>query len=332
MSGTTRFLIPAAPRELQPRAASPTFSVVIPAYQAAQTVAAAVSSALAQSYAPLEVIVVDDGSTDDLDGALAQFGGDLRVLRKPNGGHASALNAGAEAASGEFFAILDADDTYEPRRLAALAELVAARPDLDLITTDARFVVDGREVGSFCEFNPFEVEDQRSAILRSCFVGGWPAVRLTTLRSVGLFDESLLNGCDWDCWLRLIFAGVRAGLVDEPYYRYRISAGSLSANRVPALWARVRLLEKARADQELTRREQRTLARSLRHHRTRAVLAETEATLAEGRPNRAQSLRRALEGGISPRARLATGLAATLPGAARRIVPQDRPPEKRFAA
>jgi GT2 family glycosyltransferase len=331
MKGPTRYLAPSPATGLEPLSTSPTFSIVVPAYQAAATIAASVSSALAQVYPAHEVIIVDDGSTDDLDGALRPFGDRIRLLRKPNGGHGSALNMGARAATGDFYAILDADDAYHPRRLQALAELAAIRPDLDLVTTDARFVLNGEVVGTFHEFNAFEVDDQRSAILRSCFVGGWPAVRLGRLRSIGLFDESLWSGTDWDCWLRLILDGGRAGLVDVPYYDYHLRSGSLSSKRVPSLWARVRLLEKA-ANASLTRDERHALARSLRQHRTRAVLAEADAALADADMDRRRIARRALVQGISMRARLACALAAMAPAAARRLVSRDIPPVERFAA
>ncbi len=140
-------LAPAPEAELKPLTAPPTFSIVIPTYEAAETVAASIESALGQSHRAHEVIVVDDGSRDDLDQVLSPFRERIELVRKENGGGASALNAGAEAASGEFLAILDADDAYDPRRLEALAGLARARPDLDLITTDARFVVAGKEAG-----------------------------------------------------------------------------------------------------------------------------------------------------------------------------------------
>src|SRR2546422_6867419 len=98
----------------------PTFSVVIPAYQAAGFIGDAIESVLAQTLAPIEVIVCDDGSTDDLEGALARYRNSITLLRKENGGEASAKNAGARAASGDFVAVLDADDVYFPERLEAL--------------------------------------------------------------------------------------------------------------------------------------------------------------------------------------------------------------------
>src|SRR5262249_40357902 len=124
----------------------PSFSVVIAAYQAEATVAAAVRSALDQARRPLEVIVCDDGSTDGTAGALAPFRDQLVLLRQENGGEASAKNAGMRASRGDYVAILDADDVFLSGRLEALAAAASLRPDLDILTTDAYLELDGRRV------------------------------------------------------------------------------------------------------------------------------------------------------------------------------------------
>ena len=166
-----RFL---APTPLIPVEAGsePTVSVLIPSYQAAGTVGAAVASALAQTSPPHEVIVCDDGSTDDTESALAGYRDRITLLRKENGGGASALNHAAQAATGELVAILDSDDVYDPRRLEAIRALAAERPDLDIIATDAWLERDGERAGRYFEVNPFDVEDQRSSILSTCYPGG----------------------------------------------------------------------------------------------------------------------------------------------------------------
>jgi hypothetical protein len=324
-------LAPPPPAATKPLAQPPTFSIVIATYEAADTVAASVTSALQQTYPPHQVIVVDDGSKDDVAGALRPFGDRIVVVHKANGGGASALNAGAEAATGDFLAILDSDDAYHPRRLEVLAELARERPDLDLITTDARFVVEGEGVGSFAAHTPFAVENQRTAIFESCFVGGWPAIRLSRLRQIGGFDEDLRTGYDWDCWGRLLLDGSQAGLVGEPYYDYRLHAGSLTASRASSLWDRVTLLEKAAVNPALGPQEGPVLERALRMHRSRAVVAEAQAALYGSAPS-ARLLRFALSKGIEPRARLAVVLAALAPPLARRLVPEDRPAEERLPA
>jgi hypothetical protein len=320
-------LAPAPGAGLEPLSAPPTFSIVVPAYQAAETIGDALRSALAQTLPAHQIIVVDDGSTDDLDAALAPFADSIRLVRKENGGSASARNAGAEAATGDFLAILDADDAYHPRRLEALAALAGARPDLDLVTTDARFMVGAETLGSFLADNPFPTSGQRTAILESCFVGGWPAVRLARLREVGGFDEGLMVGHDWDCWLRLILDGSAAGLVDRPYYDYQLTSGGLTARRVTSLWDRVRLLEKAEENPKLEPAERPVLRRSLRYHRSRAVLAEVQAALYGSGP-RGRLAGLAVSCGVEARARLAAALALTAPPLARRLVPDEHGSER----
>lgn len=308
-------LAPAPARPVQALAVAPSFSVVIPAYQSAATIGRAVASALEQEHPPAEVLVIDDGSSDELEAALAPFAGRLALLRRPHGGAAAARNAGLEAARGEFIALLDADDAYRPQRLAALARLARLRPDLDLLCTDMRFLVDGRAAGTFFERNAFVVDDQRRAILRSCFVGGAPAVRASRLRAAGGFDTALATAEDWDAWLRLILGGASAGLVQLPLYDYTLRPGSLTAGRVESLWDRVRMLERARRHPGLRAEERAVLRSSLRVHRARAARAELERARS-GPSARRRLLSLALgtaAGGAQLRLRLGAAVAALAP-------------------
>jgi glycosyltransferase involved in cell wall biosynthesis len=307
----------------------PSFAIVITAYQAADVIASAVDSALAQTRPAEEVIVVDDGSTDDLQAALEPFGERLRLVSKRNGGGASARNAGVAATACEFMAILDADDAYHPRRLEATAELCRQRPEFDLIATDARFVVDGQPAGTFLEHNPFPEDDQRAAIFNSCFPTGWPTVRISALRGAGGFDEEMRIAYDWDCWLRMILAGSRVGMVREPLYDYVLHSGSLASSRVASLRERVRLLEKATRNQNLHADERPVLERSLAAHREQAARGAIEAAL-YGDSSRAEAARVARSGGLSPRTRSLAALAALAPPLARRYVSPTAAPEERF--
>ncbi len=312
-------LAPPPDPDLEPGRA-PTFSVLIAAYQAAGMIAEAVESALGQSSPPYEVVVCDDGSTDDIEGALAPYRERIVLLRKENGGGASALNAAARAAAGEFVAILDADDGYAPERLEALGELAASRPDLDILATDAYLIVDGRPAARFCERTPFAVAAQRAEILDRCFLVA-PAVRRSRLLAAGGFDESFRIAYDWDCWIRLILDGSRAGLVDEPLYLYRFDGPSLTARRVASLRARVAVLEKTSRRMDLLLGERRALAQALAVHRRPALLAEAEAALREGSPDaRRRACAVALGPGFGPRVRVKALAAALAPGvAARRL-------------
>jgi hypothetical protein len=323
-----KWLAPSPPEPVEPRGDSPRFSIVMATYEAAGTVARAVESALAQTYPAHEVIVVDDGSSDHPEEALRPFADSITLVRKENGGGASALNAGMDTASGDYLAILDADDAYDPRRLEALAGLARERPDLDLITTDARFVVDDDEGGTFATYTPFVVEDQRTAIFESCFVGGWPAIRLSRLREIGGFDEGLRTGYDWDCWTRLLLTGSQAGMAIDPYYRYYLHAGSLTTSRASSLWDRATLLEKALQNPGLRNEERAPLEGAIRMHRSRATVAEAQDAIYGAGP-RGRLTRRALAPRLQPRARLTALLAAAAPPLARRVVPQDRSAEDR---
>jgi glycosyltransferase involved in cell wall biosynthesis len=307
----------------------PTFAIVITAYEAADVIAGAVDSALAQTRPAEEVIVVDDGSSDDLEAALAPYGDRIAVVRKENGGGPSARNAGVAVARSEFMAILDADDVYHPRRLEATAELAQRRPELGLIATDARFLVDGRPAGTFLEHNAFPEENQRTAIFASCFPTGWPTVRIRDVQAVGGFDEEMRIAYDWDCWLRMILAGSSVGMVQEPLYDYVLHRGSLASSRLASLRERVRLLEKAARNPNLREEERPALRRSLTVHREQAARGAIEATLYGG-SGRSEAARIARAQGLAPRTRALAAIAALAPPLARRYVSPTAAPEERF--
>ena len=300
----------------------PTFSVIVAAFQAAATVAEAVESALDQTLPPYEVIVCDDGSTDDIVTALQPFGHRIRLLRGDHRGPGSAKQRASEAASGDFVVILDADDAFHPRRLEALGEAAAARPDLDLLTTDAVYEVDGVVVHRcYGSASQFVTRDQRRAILQENFVFGAAAVRRAALFDVGGFDPSFVRLDDWDLWIRLLLSGRMAGLVHEPLYRYRIRRGSLSFDRAADLRQCVLMLERMRANPHLRPDERPLLEDSIATTRSRALVAEAEEAVLRARPGRRRLLASvAAASGVSPRMRTTAIAALVAPRlAARRL-------------
>jgi hypothetical protein len=318
-AGSRIFRAPSLIGELE-RGPAPTFSIVIAAHNAAGTIAGALESALAQTLPAIEVIVGDDGSTDETAAALEPYRERIRYFRQEQRGVAAPWNAALKIARGEFFAVLGADDVYLPERLEALAALSAARPDLDLLCTDLEYEVDGRPAGRFEATCPFDVADQRTAILERCFCAA-PAMRRCTLIRVGGFDEAMRTGSDWECAIRLIHSGAAAGLVEEPLYRYRIHSGSLTADRLATLRERIEFLERVGRIQALRDRERSTLSRSVARQRTSLAFAEAEVAL---RSRSGDARRRALAAARSPTARLhyrAAALAAALaPHAAARAL------------
>jgi glycosyltransferase involved in cell wall biosynthesis len=291
----------------------PTFSIVIPAYQASPFIGDAVRSALAQSVEPHEVIVCDDGSTDDLASALAPYRDRILFLQRPHAGVGAARNAAIEAATSDFVVLQDADDISEPSRLAALGELASARPDLDILATDLVLEEAGVVRGRFYDTLDFAVVEQRLAILESCFVA-CPALRTSSVRESGGFDESLAVAGDWDLFMRLIFRGAQAGLVPEPLLRYRRHLSTATADRARSLWARVTVLEKARQTETLTTDERAFLERCLARLRTRAQLNDATALAASrGRDARRLLLRLAVAGDTGTTTRLMAAAAALAP-------------------
>ena len=276
---------PPAPAGTRP-GPRPTISVAIAAYQAAALVPDAVRSALEQTLPPLDVVVCDDGSTDDPAAALAPFRDRITLLHQDNRGEAAAKNAAARAAGGDFVAILDADDVFFPERLEAIADALAERPDLDVLTTDAWIEVDGRRVRRVYEQGyVFPAEGQRSAILRGNFVFGLCAVRRSRLLAAGGYDESIRYATDWDLWLRLVLDGSTIGCLMTPLASYRLQRGSLSSQRSRMLAGRTQILEKTARRTDLNAAEREQLALSLREHRSRFALARAREALTGGAPD-----------------------------------------------
>lgn len=312
--------------------AAPSISVCIPAYQAEKFVAAAIDSALAQEPAPFEVLVCDDGSTDDTSGVVAAYGDRVRLLRQANGGEAAARNALWRAARGEYVAYLDADDVYLPGRLAAVQALLVADPALDLVTTDAYITVDGEVVGRRYEGDQqFATTDQRRAILRSNFVFGHAVVRRALLEELGGYDPDIHHATDWEMWVRMVLHGARLGLVPEPLAEYRLHVNAMSVQRLRMSHGRVLILEKTlrRDDLSPTERSEATtaLARERRRYEREALLHALGPS-AKGGPDATRAAARAvLSGdGHGPKLRVVALAALAAPGAARRLVPSSDTP------
>lgn len=218
---------------MTPMTKAPAVSVVIPAYNAAWCVARAIDSVLAQSFRDFELIVVDDGSTDDTAAVLAGYASKLRVVGQPNGGMSSARNAGIRAASGRYLAFLDADDRWLPEKLARQIVLLEARPDLAFCAATARLEdSEGRPVGEWrgrggSPATLSEVFAQHAAV-----AGGASAVvaRRQLVADLGGFDETLAGAEDTDLWIRLAACGDFA-CIDEPLVVVLRRAGSVSRNR-----------------------------------------------------------------------------------------------------
>ena len=303
------FLAPLPGAEIEP-GPTPTFSVIVAAYNVAGVIRDALDSLQAQTIAPLDVIVCDDGSTDDLKAAIEPYRDAIVLLRQKNSGEAAAKNAAAAAAKGDFVAILDADDVYFANRLEALSALAQARPDLDILTTDGFLCVNDRIVRrNYDRSWHFEVLAQRRAILERNFIFGLAAVRRERFLQHGGFDESIRWTTDWDLWLRLILAGSRAGCVDEPLALYRLREASLTAQRRDLLLGKLATLEKAQKNPDLSSDEAPVLEASLTSYRRDLALLELREDVAAAKPG---ARRQALSVVRTPEYRLRTRIDAAV--------------------
>jgi glycosyltransferase involved in cell wall biosynthesis len=207
----------------------PLVSVVIPAYNYGRYVGEAVDSALAQTCPAVEVIVVDDGSTDDTRDRLARYGDRIRYVYQENQGLSTARNTGIRAAAGNFIAFLDADDAFHPRKLEIQMGLFASNPALGLVGT-ATFSDEPRtwpDLGQApARQTPVALEE---IIIHTRFAPSSAVVRKDCFDQVGLFDAALRSVEDRDMWIR-IAARFPVAMVRLPLTWYRVTPGSMSRN------------------------------------------------------------------------------------------------------
>jgi glycosyltransferase involved in cell wall biosynthesis len=289
-------------------------------------VAEAVESALAQTVPAVEVVVCNDGSTDGTEEALGPYRDRIDYLWQENGGEGAAKNAAAGRASGDFLVFLDADDVFLPERLEALGELAVARPDLDVLVTDAFLELNGTPLRRCYDASwPFPVTDQRAEILGRNFVLGHAAVRHSVFLAHGGFDETIPCATDWDLWLRIVHGGAGVGLVTEPLSRYRVTPGSLSSSQERLLEGHVRVLEKAVASGQLDTKERERVLRSLANDRARLLLARAKRSLLAGQPSaRSLCFAVARDSRQTPASRLKSILAAVAPPVAGRLLLREQ--------
>jgi glycosyltransferase involved in cell wall biosynthesis len=212
----------------------PQVSVIIPSYNQARFVGATVESVLAQTYPDVEVIVVDDGSTDDTQAVLAAYRERIRYIYQENKGLAGARNTGFLASHGDYLLFLDSDDLIYPDKLARHVSFLEAEPDFGLVYSAWQQIdEDGTRV--LGEVRPNKQGQLLKELLRRSFFffASAAVMRRECLERVGLFDESLRWSEDADMWLRLARAGYAFGYLDQPLLQYRIHANSMTATISP---------------------------------------------------------------------------------------------------
>jgi glycosyltransferase involved in cell wall biosynthesis len=206
----------------------PLVSVVIPSYEKAHFLAAAIDSVLAQTYPNVEVIVVDDGSRDNAGAVAARYPG-VRYVRQKNGDVSAARNAGLRESSGAFLVFLDADDTLLPDALRVGMECFEREPHLRLVTGTYRYVDrDGHFLPS--PLQAHVTEDHYAALLRVNYIGtpGTTIFRRLVLHEVGGYDQRFSGAEDYELVLRIVGRGYPIHCHEVAVLGYRRATNHLS--------------------------------------------------------------------------------------------------------
>lgn len=207
----------------------PCVSVIIPSYNRANYLPEALDSVLAQTYQDFEVIVVDDGSTDNTESAVFPYLSRIRYVKQNNSERSAARNHGIRLASGEFIAFLDSDDFWRPSKLEKQVAFLKKHPDVDLVYTWLDICdMGGRPLKLVKDGRPLTTQHGASVfyplLLRNFVVGGATTVmaRRSAIELAGGFDEGLRHVEDWDLWLRMALRG-QFGFIPESLAFYRVN-------------------------------------------------------------------------------------------------------------
>jgi glycosyltransferase involved in cell wall biosynthesis len=220
------------------------FSVIIPAYNAEQYLGEAIESALQQEGVNLEVIVVDDGSTDGSCAVAERFGKNVTIVSQKNMGISAARNSGAKAAQGNVLAFLDADDVWLPGKLKS--QDLKLQQGYPIVYTD-RYNIG--EIGDLPEIQSQVYEMPEGDIWFDLLLGNMITTSSSVIRkelftTIGGFQNDLRYCEDWDLWLRCAERN-KIGFCPEPLVKYRLHSGGLSKNYMFMSETRERIMSRA---------------------------------------------------------------------------------------
>jgi glycosyltransferase involved in cell wall biosynthesis len=179
-------------------------SVIIPVYNGAKYLRDAVDSVISQTYDPVEIIIIDDGSQDSTWEIIKSYQSKVRGFSKPNGGVASALNAGILQAAGEYIAWLSHDDIFLPRKIDEQVNFMEHHPEVGVCYTDFDIVDANKAYVNTVRVAWHPRQEMALTFLRNMYINGSTTmIRKLCFEKVGLFDEKLKRTQDLELWLRI---------------------------------------------------------------------------------------------------------------------------------
>jgi glycosyltransferase involved in cell wall biosynthesis len=233
----------------------PRVSIIIPAYNSERYLHASLQSVLDQTYSDYEVIVVDDGSTDNTKASVLSLGAPVHYIYQPNAGPSAARNTGLAVAKGDLICFLDADDSWTPDKLKSQVSFMDEHPEVGLVFSDEEeYDEDKVHCYSLLSKSAYYSEIMAGGIVDRAFQRLLPEnfvptsmvmARRRCFETAGLFDVTLRGPEDRDMWSR-IAAHFRIACLPQVLGRKRIVIGSVSSDDETTLRSRIRLWTKAR--------------------------------------------------------------------------------------
>jgi glycosyltransferase involved in cell wall biosynthesis len=271
----------------------PLFTVVVPAFNSARTVGATVASALAQTVSEIEVIVVDDGSTDATPDVVRRIEDPrVRLVSQANRGLAAARNAGIAVAQGQYVALLDSDDLYLPNYLALSLEALESTPNIGFTYSDG-YVFDAatgkvRKRTAMARLKPpvpppTDPSEFLLDLLRRNFILAWTTIPRTVLDAVGGFDDARSSAEDYELWLRILLHGYRAAWIPGQHVLYRRHPGQMIKSLATMTSQLAKVYESLDPDQMPTGAHRQLVLQRRRETRRRArILALVGGLVPQG--------------------------------------------------
>lgn len=209
----------------------PLVSIIIPTYNSVRFIVNSVASATNQTYPNIEILIIDDGSTDETEMVVQQLSGPVRYIKQTNGGPSSARNHGIAQSNGEYIAFLDVDDEWEPSKIDKQVGFFENDKSLSIVATSyVRCNADLLPVETITLSTPSKKKGTipfRALLEKNQLLTSSIMIKKNILAKCGVFDEKIQFGEDWDFWVRIAQLG-RIGYIHTPLCKYRAHSAGLT--------------------------------------------------------------------------------------------------------
>ncbi len=228
----------------------PKVSVIIPLYNLKHYIKEAIDSVLNQTYPKIEIIIVDDGSTDNPETVLNEYRNRIKVIRQENEGLASARNTGIKNSEGEYLVFLDADDYICPNKIETEIEILEKHPKIGWVYEKSLTIDENKRIIRKLPDIAIKPTEQppQGKIFHKLLLENLMPVNAVMIRrkviDVGMFDESLTSYEDWDFWIR-VSAKYEVKYINKPLAFVRFRPDSMQRNTIRFCLNKIRVINKA---------------------------------------------------------------------------------------